>query len=98
MAEKIREKTKYIHVSTGDMLREAVKKGTEVGREAEAYMKRGELVPDSVIIKLVEDRLDKGKSEDSYMFDGFPRTPAQAKLLDKSLSKSRKQDRAGVFS
>jgi adenylate kinase len=87
VAEKIREATKYIHVSTGDMLREAVKKGSEVGREAEAYMKRGELVPDSVIIKLVEERLDKGKSEDAYMFDGFPRTPVQAELLDKSLSK-----------
>jgi adenylate kinase len=87
VAEKIRAKTKYIHVSTGDMLRAAVKKGTDVGREAEAYMKRGELVPDEVIIRLVEELLDKGKPADAYMFDGFPRTLPQAELLEKSIVK-----------
>jgi adenylate kinase len=96
VAEKIRERTKFVHVSTGDMLRESVKQGAAVGREAEAYMKRGELVPDSVIIKLVEDRLDKGGSDVFYMFDGFPRTVAQADLLDKSLS-SRGSRIAQVF-
>jgi len=87
VAEKLKATTGYIHISTGDMLRDAVKKGTEVGREAEAYMKRGALVPDEVIIKLVEEKLDKGTPEDLYMFDGFPRTIPQADLLEKSLGR-----------
>lgn len=70
------------------MLREAVKQGTPVGREAEGYMKRGELVPDSVMIRLVEERLDRKQSGDGcFMFDGFPRTLAQAELLDETLSR-----------
>jgi len=85
VAEKLK-KTGYMHISTGDMLREALKNATEIGRKAEGYMKRGELVPDGVIIQIVEDRLDRGKPDDSYMFDGFPRTVAQAELLDKSLA------------
>ena len=84
-AEKLRDVSKYIHISTGDLLREAVKKGTDIGREAEGYMKRGELVPDNLMIRIVEQRLDAGSKGDSYMFDGFPRTAAQAELLGKSL-------------
>lgn len=87
VAERIKAVTGYIHISTGDMLRAAVKNGTAVGLEAEAYMKRGELVPDKVIIKLVEERLDKGGPEDLYMFDGFPRTIPQSELLEESLSR-----------
>lgn len=87
VAEKLKVATGYIHISTGDMLREAVKKGTPVGQEAETYMKRGALVPDEVIIKLVEERLDKGSPGDLYMFDGFPRTIPQAELLEKSLGR-----------
>jgi adenylate kinase len=87
VAEKLKAATDYIHISTGDMLREAVKKGTPVGREAEGYMKRGALVPDEVIIKLVEERLDRGVPDDLYMFDGFPRTIPQAELLEKSLGR-----------
>jgi len=87
VAEKIKAVTKYIHISTGDMLRESVKKGTPVGLEAEGYMKKGALVPDAVIIKLVEERLDKGGADDMYMFDGFPRTVAQAELLEASLNR-----------
>ena len=86
-AEGIKARTCYTHVSTGDMLREAVKKGTAVGREAEAFMKRGELVPDGIIIRIVEERLDQGPADAAYMFDGFPRTLTQAELLDQSLVK-----------
>jgi adenylate kinase len=68
-------------------LRAAVKNGTAVGRQAESYMKRGELVPDAVIIGIVEERLDAGSRDDAYMFDGFPRTMEQARLLDESLSR-----------
>lgn len=84
-AEKVRDRAGCIHVSTGDMLREAVKNGTRVGREAESYMKKGELVPDEVMIRLVEDRIDAGSPDDVYLFDGFPRTVAQAGLLEESL-------------
>ena len=87
IAEGIKAASPFIHVSTGDMLREAVKQGTPVGREAEAFMKRGELVPDATIIRIVEERLDRGKPTDAYMFDGFPRTLDQARLLDESLKR-----------
>ncbi|MCK5849441.1 MAG: adenylate kinase [Kiritimatiellae bacterium] len=84
-AEKIEAESGYAHVSTGDMLRSAVKNETEVGKLAESYMKRGELVPDDVMIKVIEERLDSGGSDAAYMFDGYPRTVAQADLLESSL-------------
>jgi adenylate kinase len=86
-AERIRAEARLIHISTGDMLRGAVKQGTEIGQEAEAYMKRGALVPDSLMIKLVETRLDAGQADDAYLFDGFPRTSPQAELLEKGLAR-----------
>jgi adenylate kinase len=88
-AEAIREATPYIHIATGDMLREAIKQGTELGRKASSYMKQGELAPDELMIKLVEDRLDSGSTKDAYMFDGFPRTMAQAELLDGLFEKKK---------
>jgi adenylate kinase len=75
----------YQHVSTGDMLRAAVKEGSALGKEAEGYMGRGELVPDELIIKLIEELLDTGNPDTAYLFDGFPRTDVQADHLDKSL-------------
>ncbi len=87
LAEGIRNSSPFLHVSTGDMLREAVKNGTTVGKKAEGFMKRGELVPDDVIIGIVEERLAKGDQNAAYMFDGFPRTLEQARLLDESLSR-----------
>lgn len=83
-ADMLRKETEYIHVSTGDMLRAAIKEGTPVGREAEKFLTEGELVPDDVIIRIVEDRLDEGTGHDAYTFDGFPRTLGQAELLDRS--------------
>lgn len=82
MADGIQKATDYIHVSTGDMLREAVKANSPVGLEAKSYMEAGELVPDDVIIKLVRDKLEQDKADAKYMFDGFPRTEQQARLLD----------------
>ena len=82
MAEAIRNATTFIHVSTGDMLREAIKAGTSVGREAEAFMRQGALVPDEIILKIVMERLERGAPDARYMFDGFPRTIDQAKGLD----------------
>ncbi len=82
IAEGIKGATRYIHVSTGDMLREAVKAGSAVGLEAKSYMEKGELVPDAVIMRIVTERLARGAADAQYMFDGFPRTMEQARLLD----------------
>lgn len=82
IAEAIRDALNIVHVSTGDMLREAVKSGTPVGRQAEAFMRKGELVPDDLIIRIVMERIDQGGGNGVYLFDGFPRTLAQAELLD----------------
>ena len=86
-AEKTRDKLGAQHLSTGDMLRAAVKDKTPAGREAEAYMSRGELVPDSIIVRLVEDRLDRGAEDAVYLLDGFPRTAEQAGLLEESVAR-----------
>ncbi|HQN81045.1 MAG: adenylate kinase [Lentisphaerae bacterium] len=86
LAEGVRNATGLIHVSTGDMLRAAVKAGTPTGREAQAYMEKGELVPDDVILRIVGERLAQGKPDDRYMFDGFPRTLEQARQLDATLA------------
>jgi adenylate kinase len=82
IAEGIKAATDYLHVSTGDMLRAAVKAGRPVGLEAKSFMEKGELVPDNVIMKIVTERLQEGKTDAHYLFDGFPRTPEQARMLD----------------
>ena len=68
-------------ISTGDMFREAIKNKTEIGIEAKSYMDKGELVPDEVTIKIVEERLKKDDCKNGFMLDGFPRTIAQADAL-----------------
>ena len=75
----------FTHLSTGDLLRAAVKQGTELGKKAKSYMDAGNLVPDEVVVGLVEETL-KADPEASYLLDGFPRTPAQAVALDGVLS------------
>ena len=72
-------------ISTGDIFRTNVSHGTELGREARAYMDRGDLVPDSVTIAMVRDRLAEGDAADGFLLDGFPRTLHQAKVLDEML-------------
>jgi adenylate kinase len=74
-----------VQLSTGDMLRAAVAAGTDLGREAGAIMGRGELVPDALVIGLIAERMDEGGKADGYIFDGFPRTIAQAEALDRLL-------------
>lgn len=86
LAEGVRAATAYLHVSTGDMLRVAIQEDRQTGREAKAYMEKGELVPDDVILRLVSERLAQGAPEDQYMFDGFPRTLEQARRLDETLA------------
>lgn len=80
-AESVTEQTDFVHVSTGNMLREELKAGSALGREARAYMDKGELVPDDVIMRIVTARLESGAPDARYVFDGFPRTLEQARLL-----------------
>jgi len=70
------------HITTGDLLREEVAKGTEVGKFAKPYMDRGELVPDEVVTRMVEERLSRSDCEEGFILDGYPRNPAQAESLD----------------
>ena len=81
-AVRISKEIKVPHISTGDILREAVKNKTEVGLKANEYMVKGELVPDSVVIELVKDRIKENDCQNGYLLDGFPRTLEQAKALD----------------
>lgn len=71
-------------ISTGNILRAAVKNGTPTGKQAEAYMKAGKLVPDDVIIGIIHDRLDEEDCKNGYILDGVPRTIAQAESLEKA--------------
>ena len=86
-AAKLVEEFKMPHISTGDMLRAAVKAGTPLGKKAKSYMDAGELVPDDVIIGLVIDRLQEPDTDVGFILDGFPRTSAQAVALDAELGK-----------
>lgn len=87
LAEGVKNATAFLHVSTGDMLRAAIKAGSPTGLEAKAFMEKGELVPDDVILRIVGERLAQGGPDDQYMFDGFPRTLEQARQLDAVLEK-----------
>ncbi|MBI5265816.1 MAG: adenylate kinase [candidate division Zixibacteria bacterium] len=77
-----------VHLSTGDMLREAVKDGTVLGQKAEAYMKRGELVPDGLVIGLIEERIGNGGLGNGFILDGFPRTIPQAERLKQMFARN----------
>lgn len=82
-AAMIAEEFKVPHISTGDILRRNMKEGTPLGLKAKAFVESGGLVPDEVVIGLVEDRLSQEDCNNGYILDGFPRTIAQAEALDK---------------
>jgi adenylate kinase len=86
-AERLQEDFPVAYVATGDMLRQAVKDETDLGQEAKAYMDRGDLVPDEVIIGVILDRLAESDTGDGFLLDGFPRTDKQAEALDEALAK-----------
>jgi adenylate kinase len=86
-AKKIIEKHSIPQISTGDLLRAAVAAGTALGKEAKAVMDKGELVPDSVVLGMVEERLKQDDCKNGYILDGFPRNTKQAEALDAMLGK-----------
>ena len=86
-AKLLQEHFRIPKISTGDILREAVKDGTSLGKQAKEYMDRGELVPDAVIIDIVQERLAAADCRDGFLIDGFPRTVAQAEALEGMLAR-----------
>jgi adenylate kinase len=85
-AGRLAERLGVPHLSTGDMLREACRLKTEVGRRSEPYMTSGRLVPDEIVQQLVVERVARDDCAGGYLLDGFPRTAPQAKMLDKLLA------------
>jgi len=85
-AAKIVEKYHIPHISTGDIFRENIKKGTELGKRAQEYMNKGELVPDELVIEIATTRLLEDDCKDGFLLDGFPRTVHQAEKLDEFLA------------
>lgn len=85
-AQRIARERGLAHIATGDMLRAAVREGTELGKQAEQIMQRGDLVPDDVIIGMIRERLAAGDTEGGFLLDGFPRTEPQAEALDGMLA------------
>ncbi len=86
-AQSLMTRHGLVQLSTGDMLRAAVKAGSEIGRKAESIMKAGQLVPDDVVTSLIESRLEFEAHAPGFIFDGYPRTQAQAESLDALLAK-----------
>ena len=87
-AARLVERHGISHISTGDMLRAAVQAGTALGQEAQRYMSAGKLVPDGVIIGMVQERIQEPDCANGFMLDGFPRTLPQAEALDAALTES----------
>lgn len=91
MSDLLIDNYHLVHVSTGDMLRAAVKAGTPVGLKAQEYMNKGALVPDEVIHDIIVERLSQDDVNDGFLFDGYPRTLAQAEDLDLILKQINKK-------
>jgi adenylate kinase len=86
-AKRIAERFHIPHLSTGDMLRDAIARGTDLGRLAKPIMERGDLVPDDIVMGMVEERLERPDTAGGFVFDGFPRTVPQAQQLDATLER-----------
>ena len=84
-AEFVRKSYNLVHISTGDVFRTNIAKNTDLGILAKSYMDKGDLVPDDVTIKMLEEEVNKNQHSKGFIFDGFPRTTKQAEILDKFL-------------
>jgi adenylate kinase len=89
-AKVLAERFRWLHLSTGDMLREAVAGGTELGKKAKGFMDAGSLVPDDLVIAMLVERIGKPDAAAGFVLDGFPRNLAQARALDEALRKAGK--------
>src|SRR6195952_1316346 len=95
-SQKLIEKYGLIHLSTGDLLRGEIAQGTALGMEAKKLMDDGKLVPDEVVIGMISNKLDTNKDAKGFIFDGFPRTVAQAEALD-NLLETKKSAISGMI-
>jgi adenylate kinase len=86
-AERLQEDFNLVYIATGDILRKAVKDGTDLGRKAKEYMDRGDLVPDEVIVGVILEEIEGEEAQDGFILDGFPRTAEQAEALEASLGR-----------
>lgn len=95
-AEFLKDKYQLTHLSTGDIFRFNIKNETELGKLAKTYMDNGDLVPDQVTIKMLESEVDKNPETKGFLFDGFPRTIAQAEALDEFLTSKNQAIKATI--
>ncbi|PLX67728.1 MAG: adenylate kinase [Denitrovibrio sp.] len=95
---RIIDEYKIVQISTGDLLRAAVKAGTPLGKEAKVYMDGGQLVPDSLIINMMKERFESDDCQNGFILDGFPRTTAQAVALDEMLQNELKTSVTHIIS
>jgi adenylate kinase len=95
--ERLQEDFRLPYYATGDILRAAVRNGTDIGREAKDYMERGDLVPDDVMVGVIAERIDQKQAEDGFILDGFPRTEPQAEALESKLNELGRQVSAAVL-
>ena len=86
-SEKVSKKYNLTHISTGDLFRDHLCKGTDLGKEAQSYIDNGNLVPDEIVIKMVDKKLSSENNTRGFIFDGFPRTVNQARALDELMEK-----------
>ena len=87
-AEKLIEKYGFNHISTGEVISEQIRKGTELGRSVQSYIEKGQLAPDGLVIDIIADYVAKHKDAKGNIFDGFPRTTVQAKAFDEIMEKN----------
>jgi adenylate kinase len=95
--ERLQEDFRLPYYATGDILRAAVKDGTDVGKQAKEFMERGDLVPDEVIIGVIAERLQEGEAADGFILDGFPRTVPQAEALGQKMKELGRELTAAIL-
>lgn len=96
-AKRLAQQLGVIHVATGDMFREAVKQGTELGRRANEYMQQGDLVPDELTIAMLIERIKQPDAKQGVLFDGYPRTLLQAQALDDAMAEQSEDIAAALL-
>ncbi len=95
--ERLAEDFRVPYYATGDILRAAVREGTEIGKQAKEYMDRGDLIPDEVIIAIIGERVQSEEAQDGFILDGFPRTVPQAEALDEEMEDLERQLSAALL-
>jgi adenylate kinase len=95
--ERLQEDFRLPYFATGDILRAAVRDGTDIGKQAKEYMDRGDLVPDEVIIGVIAERLQRDEAADGFILDGFPRTVPQAEALDAKMKELHREMTAAIL-